>query len=216
MSGLSLIKAAAHFALASVPALVAMFTYPGSAQAQDRESGGTRGPLVLKEQGMFYVGGDVVHTDWANGPNNGLFAAPRSGDIAINQMYVTFMLPQIEVTGTTDGPVTHTPPQGSFPPRPRAALCRSPIIGQESGARAIRASLRVRNSCVGSERTGVLRSPPAISPKQRVERLLPPWQPDEARRADLPRAIARTSPRTARVPSLRKSPACGHEVLPWT
>src|SRR5438445_921097 len=120
--------------------------------------------------------------------------------------------PDREAARLTRGCLT----QGSFRPRPRAASCRSPIIGQESGARAIRASLRVRNSCVGSEPTGVLRSPPAISPKQRVERLLPPWQPDEARRADLPRAIARTRPRRARLPSLRKSLACGHEVLPWT
>jgi hypothetical protein len=96
MSKLSLIKTAAHSALASVLAFVMVLTYSGSARAQDRERGGTRGPLVLKEQGMFYVGGDLVHTDWANGPNNGLFAAPRSGDIAINQMYVTFMVPQVQ------------------------------------------------------------------------------------------------------------------------
>jgi len=96
MSKLSLIKAAATSALASVLAFVMVSTYSGSAQAQDHHAGGTRGPLVLKEQGMFYVGGDVVHTDWANGPRNGLFAAPRSGDIAINQMYVTFMVPQVQ------------------------------------------------------------------------------------------------------------------------
>jgi len=96
MSKLSLIKAAANSALASVLAFVMVSTYSGSAQAQDHHAGGTRGPLVLKEQGMFYVGGDVVHTDWANGPRNGLFAAPRSGDIAINQMYVTFMVPQVQ------------------------------------------------------------------------------------------------------------------------
>jgi pimeloyl-ACP methyl ester carboxylesterase len=45
---------------------------------------------------MFYVGGDIVHTDWANLPNNTLFKVPPSGNIAINQMYVTFMVPQVQ------------------------------------------------------------------------------------------------------------------------
>jgi pimeloyl-ACP methyl ester carboxylesterase len=95
MSKLSLIKTAALPALASVLAFLIVSTYSGSAQAQDHHAGGTHGPLVLKEQGMFYVGGDVVHTDWANGPN-GPPVFPRSGDIAINQMYVTFMVPQAQ------------------------------------------------------------------------------------------------------------------------
>jgi pimeloyl-ACP methyl ester carboxylesterase len=96
MSKLSLIKTAAHSVLPSVLAFVMVSTYSGSARAQDRERGGTHGPLVLKEQGMFYVGGDIVHTDWANLPNNTLFKVPPSGDIAINQMYVTFMVPQVQ------------------------------------------------------------------------------------------------------------------------
>lgn len=95
MSKLSLIRTGAQSALASVLAFVMVSTYSGSAQAQDRERGGTHGPLVLKEQGMFYIGGDIVHTDWANGPNGPLIF-PRSGDIAINQMYVTFMVPQVQ------------------------------------------------------------------------------------------------------------------------
>jgi pimeloyl-ACP methyl ester carboxylesterase len=91
MSKLSFfIRTALRSALASVLAFVMVSTYSGSAQAQD----GTHGPLVLKQQGMFYVGGDVVHTDWANGPDGLLATIPRSGDIAINQMYVTFMVPQ--------------------------------------------------------------------------------------------------------------------------
>jgi hypothetical protein len=77
-------------------AFVIVSTYSGTAQAQDHHAGDTQGPLVLKEQGMFYVGGDVVHTDWANGPNPNGLLAPRSGDIAINQLYVTFMVPQLQ------------------------------------------------------------------------------------------------------------------------
>ena len=64
----------------------------GSAQAQHLEDGPTRGPLMLKEQGMFYVGGDIVHTDWPAA--KGLVSSfSGSGDIAINQMYVSFMVP---------------------------------------------------------------------------------------------------------------------------
>jgi hypothetical protein len=96
MSKLSLIRTAAHSALAPILAFVIVSTYSGTAQAQDHHAGDTQGPLVLKEQGMFYVGGDVVHTDWANGPNPNGLVAPRSGDIAINQMYVTFMVPQLQ------------------------------------------------------------------------------------------------------------------------
>ena len=95
MSKLSLIKTVARSALASVLAFVVVSTHFDSAWAQDHERGGTQGPLVLKEQGMFYVGGDVVHTDGANGPSGPAFF-PRSGDIAINQMYVTFMVPQVQ------------------------------------------------------------------------------------------------------------------------
>src|SRR5207253_8744608 len=51
---------------------------------------------VRTEHGMFYVGGDVVHTDWASGPNGLRASIPGSGDIAINQMYVTFMVRQVQ------------------------------------------------------------------------------------------------------------------------
>jgi hypothetical protein len=96
MRKLSLIRTAAHSALASVLALVMVSTHSGKAAAQHDDNGRTHGPLVLKEQGMFYVGGDIVHTDWANGPNGLLASIPRSGDIAINQLYVTFMVPQVQ------------------------------------------------------------------------------------------------------------------------
>lgn len=88
----------------------------GSVAAQD---GGTHGPLVLKQQGMFYVGGDIVHTDWAAGVNP-LHPSPRSGDIMINQMYVTFMVPKVQSGvpiilvhgGTLSGACYETTPDG--------------------------------------------------------------------------------------------------------
>jgi len=83
-------RTVAHCTLAAVLPLGAVSTYLGSAEAQEGQG---HGALVLKEQGMFYIGGDIVHTDWASGPNL-LFPFPRSGDIAVNQMYVTFMVPQ--------------------------------------------------------------------------------------------------------------------------
>jgi pimeloyl-ACP methyl ester carboxylesterase len=84
----------ARIALAGA-ALLLTASYPTLAKAQQHESGRGRGPLVLKEQGMFYLGGDIVHTDAANGPK-GFPSLSKSGDIAINQMYVGFMRPQNE------------------------------------------------------------------------------------------------------------------------
>ena len=76
-------------------ALILVAAYATSAEAQHGSHGRSGGPLVLKEQGMFYLGGDIVHTDWANGPNGPSFLG-KSGDIAVNQMYVGFMIPQNE------------------------------------------------------------------------------------------------------------------------
>jgi hypothetical protein len=49
-----------------------------SAEAQDNDTGRTDGPLVLKEQGMFYLSGDIVNTNAAAGPSLPL-SFPRSG-----------------------------------------------------------------------------------------------------------------------------------------
>ena len=48
------------------------------------------GPLTIKEQGSFFVGGEnKTITQPGFGPN----AAPTSGDITVNQMYVQFQIP---------------------------------------------------------------------------------------------------------------------------
>jgi len=86
-------RMAARSTLGSVLVLLAMATYSGTTMAEDEDD--IHGALVLKEQGMFYIGGDTVHTDWADGPNTS-FPGARSGDIVINQMYVTFMIPMVQ------------------------------------------------------------------------------------------------------------------------
>ena len=48
------------------------------------------GPLTLKEQGSFFVGGeDKKVTQPGFGPN----AAPITGEITVNQMYVQYQIP---------------------------------------------------------------------------------------------------------------------------
>ena len=47
------------------------------------------GPIVIKEQGSFFVGGV---TKAVNVPSNGLLP-PQSGDITVNQMYVQYQIP---------------------------------------------------------------------------------------------------------------------------
>jgi hypothetical protein len=74
---------------------IGLATSAGMAQAQDNDPGRTDEPLVLKEQGMFYLPGNTINTDAAVGSGLPL-AFPRSGDIAVNQMYVGFMRPQNE------------------------------------------------------------------------------------------------------------------------
>jgi len=110
---------AGHAALMGA-ALVLMSGWMTSVEAQQQQhrSHG-RGPLVLKEQGMFFIPGDIVPTDAAVGlnlPPN----FPRSGDIAVNQMYVGFMRPQNERGvpiilmhgGTLSGACYETTPDG--------------------------------------------------------------------------------------------------------
>jgi pimeloyl-ACP methyl ester carboxylesterase len=48
-----------------------------------------KGPLILKEQGSFFVGGE---TKTVSEPSNGFFPA-QSGEITVNQMYVQYQIP---------------------------------------------------------------------------------------------------------------------------
>jgi pimeloyl-ACP methyl ester carboxylesterase len=51
------------------------------------------GPLVLKAQGSFFVGGVTKHTDATSGTPGG-FLFPNPDDIQVNQMYVQFQVPE--------------------------------------------------------------------------------------------------------------------------
>jgi len=65
---------------------LALFVVAGAAGAQTKNAG----PLTIREQGTFFVGGeDKTITQPGFGPN----AAPTSGQITVNQMYVQYQIP---------------------------------------------------------------------------------------------------------------------------
>src|SRR3954471_3349662 len=71
--------------IASIVAVAAVAAAAVSAQTKKAP-----GPLTIKEQGSFFVGGDsktITQPDF--GPN----AAPTSGEITVNQMYVQYQIP---------------------------------------------------------------------------------------------------------------------------
>lgn len=49
-----------------------------------------KAPLVLKEQGSFYVGGRIVTSEAISGSG----AAPVPGDISVDHVYVQYQIPQ--------------------------------------------------------------------------------------------------------------------------
>jgi len=63
----------------------------GAAFAQENNAG----PLLLKAQGSFFVGGETRHTDATTGTPGGLIF-PNGDDIKVNQMYVQFQIPESE------------------------------------------------------------------------------------------------------------------------
>jgi hypothetical protein len=67
------------------------FNSTGSTMAQD-----LTGPLVLKDQGSFFVGGVLEQTDAASGNPAGPagFGYPNSDGIKVDQMYVQFQVPK--------------------------------------------------------------------------------------------------------------------------
>src|ERR1700694_5866532 len=87
-------------------ALAAAVLIGVQAQAQQHQSGNQGGGeeeghhqkdnhsklLVLQEQGSFYVGGQVKHTDATTGTPGG-FLYPNEDDILVNQMYVQYQVP---------------------------------------------------------------------------------------------------------------------------
>src|SRR5258706_3689315 len=51
-------------------------------------------PLVLKQQGSFFVGGRQMFSDAAGWDLIGLLGQFSSGDVTVDQMYVQFQIPQ--------------------------------------------------------------------------------------------------------------------------
>jgi hypothetical protein len=63
-------------------------TVGGWVQAQEE------GPLVLKAQGSFFVGGHTIHTDAVTGTPGGLVGTGNGGSITVDQMYVQYQVPE--------------------------------------------------------------------------------------------------------------------------
>jgi pimeloyl-ACP methyl ester carboxylesterase len=82
----------------------------------------TAAPLILDAQGSFFVGGEIVHSEAAYGEIQAPAGGPsgRSGDIAVNQMYVRYMQPRgrkrvplvLIHGGTLSGAAYETTPDG--------------------------------------------------------------------------------------------------------
>jgi pimeloyl-ACP methyl ester carboxylesterase len=76
-----------------LPAAVLTVALVATAPAIGADS--TAGPLVLKAQGSFFVGGETEHTSATSGTPGGFFF-PNADDIKVNQMYVQFQIPEAD------------------------------------------------------------------------------------------------------------------------
>lgn len=75
--------------LRSMLVVIVVGALAGSAPAQSQRSSKSPGPLVVKSQGSFFVGGEsktITQPGFGN-------AQPTSGDITVNQMYVQYQIP---------------------------------------------------------------------------------------------------------------------------
>src|SRR5581483_172711 len=61
------------------------------AAAATANAGSLGGPLELSDEGVFFVGGQIVHTNFPDAPAQG---SPMPGQIMINQMYVHYRIPK--------------------------------------------------------------------------------------------------------------------------
>src|SRR5437867_2147758 len=65
----------------------------GTATTAAAQHGKGRAPLVLREQGSFFVGGHTIHTDAVSGTPGGLLGTGNGGSISVDQMYVQYQIP---------------------------------------------------------------------------------------------------------------------------
>ncbi len=66
----------------------------GTAVNAAAQAGRSKAPLVLREQGSFFVGGRTIHTDAVSGTPGGLLGTGNGGSITVDQMYVQYQIPE--------------------------------------------------------------------------------------------------------------------------
>lgn len=75
-------------------ALAVMLASGPHAFAQSKKSEPPKGPLVIKSQGSFFVGGQKQRSDALTGVASGGDLGPNQGLITTGQMYVQFQIPE--------------------------------------------------------------------------------------------------------------------------
>src|SRR6266545_6407910 len=66
----------------------------GTAVSAAAQAGRSRSPLVIREQGSFFVGGRTIHTVAVSGTPGGLLGTGNEGSITVDQMYVQYQIPE--------------------------------------------------------------------------------------------------------------------------
>ncbi len=66
----------------------------GTAVNAAAQAGRSKAPLVIREQGSFFVGGRTIHTDAVSGTPGGLLGSGNGGSITVDQMYVQYQIPE--------------------------------------------------------------------------------------------------------------------------
>ena len=79
-----------HVNKTGIVGIIAGLTIAGAVHAQ----GNLTGPLVLKDQGSFFVDGDLEQTDAMTGTPGGFAGYSNTDDIKVHQMYVQFQVPK--------------------------------------------------------------------------------------------------------------------------
>ena len=65
-----------------------------TAAAASRKGDDLKGPLVIKQQGSFFVGGKTQRSEALTGVASGGDLGPNQGEITTGQMYVQFQVPE--------------------------------------------------------------------------------------------------------------------------
>jgi len=66
----------------------------GTAVSAAAQAGRSQAPLVIREQGSFFVGGRTIHTVAVSGTPGGLLGTGNEGSITVDQMYVQYQIPE--------------------------------------------------------------------------------------------------------------------------